>query len=86
MTENRIAKVKIANSFLRMLLHFPFDVEIIRVNMDCEKYGNIDITITSPEFPELNPGDPIPIIRPKYRYHYGDNGEIIRVERTDWGM
>jgi hypothetical protein len=86
MSVNRIAKVQISEELLREILHFPNDVSFIQAHISTGRYGFMELIIECPSFPQLLPGEWIPVIRPTYKNYYGDNGEIIRVEKTDWGF
>jgi len=44
--------------------------------------NGIEVVVEHPDMPEVEEGKPYDRMCPFYEYHYGDNGQVLSVERV----
>ena len=77
----RAARIQITEQCLLTWFQFP-EGRIWAMQWD-EDYRRFECVIEHPDLPEVEQGKAIQVVLPAYTSHFGDDGNLVAIERTD---
>lgn len=85
MADEHAAIVRITEKLLLAFLQFQ-EGRILNARVSPDTSGAIEIVLEHPELPVVEDGHPYEVVCPSYTSHFGENGQLLSIERDREGQ